>query len=75
MDLSTSVGAAEQQVVSKAKTWLGQPSTITGLATIASTVVSGALQALVHHTSVSAVGFAAVFALVHLVMNDNTASS
>jgi len=55
-----------------AKGWLRQPTTITGIASaLAAIAAAGAHAAALDSTTVSLIG-AAVFSLVHMLVDDNT---
>ena len=55
--------------------WLRQPTTITGMATIATALVAGGVQLAMHDPAASATFGAVAFAAVHLLVNDNTAAT
>lgn len=57
------------------KAWINQPSTILGLGTFGATVSALIAHVLTHDTTVSAASGAAAFALVHVVLPDNSGAA
>lgn len=57
------------------KAWLSQPSTILGLGTFGATVSGLVAHVLTHDTTVSVAAGTAAFALVHVILPDNSAAA
>lgn len=54
------------------KTWLSQPSTITGLGTAFATISGLVAHVITHDTTAAVAAGGAAFALVHVIMPDNS---